>query len=274
MTPEDLLTALAKDRDVQVRWAVAYNREVPPALLAQLAADASDKVRVEVARSPMTPKGALVGLLQDKVVNVRVNVALNGNTPVAALRRLAGDSEGSVRKYARTALSQAEVLPDRIIYYYWSGTSPGGAIMHTDLRAFELDVTKQRLRLLPNTAHAPDPLLPHEEARILTLLGREPWQSPGDEQFKKIAAALKAWLLTRPPAVYNEPMAVGHEDGCAQSITLSYAGLKRTIGFHNRGGFRQDDPLLPPAEWRAFLDAVWGQRRFVPVESPLRRAYD
>ena len=263
--PGDLLMVLAKDREIEVRHAVACNRETPPALLAQLAADAAERVRAEVAYNPMTPKHALESLLQDKAVDVRVMLAQNGSTPVAVLRRLVGDPEASIQKLARNALSQAEAVPDRVIYYYWSGTGPGGAIMHTSLHTFELDVTKQRLRLLQKTAHAPEPMLPHQEARILTLLGREPWQSPGDEQFGKIAAVLKAWLLTRPPADYNEPMALGNEDGCTQSITLSYAGLNRRISFHHRGGFRQDDPLLPPTELRAFLDAVWGQRQLREV---------
>jgi len=52
-TPVAVLTRLAGDPDVRVRWGVALNRNIPTAVLARLAEDPSPEVREATANRLM-----------------------------------------------------------------------------------------------------------------------------------------------------------------------------------------------------------------------------
>ena len=70
-TPRDLLALLAKDTDVNVRFAVAENPNTPRDLLALLAKDANVYVRGGVAINIKTPRDLLALLAKDADTDVR-----------------------------------------------------------------------------------------------------------------------------------------------------------------------------------------------------------
>ena len=80
-TPPDILTQLAGDKDVYVRWGVAANPNTPPDTLVQLAGDKNTDVRWGVAENPNTPADTLVQLTGDKRERVSSAAWENTNLP-------------------------------------------------------------------------------------------------------------------------------------------------------------------------------------------------
>jgi len=126
-SPEDLLVALANDRDFNVRMAVVNNNSATPKVLASLAKlddlenttirilavnhlnvtpevlttfskDPAETVRSAVARNEDTPGDVLAELAKQPVV--RIAVAGNRNTPQEVLRYLADDSTDPLTREA------------------------------------------------------------------------------------------------------------------------------------------------------------------------------
>ena len=97
-TPLELLTALAADEDPSVRSMVAGNVNTPAELITVLATDESALVRWRVANNVNTPAGVLTVLATDWDKGVRGSVAGNVNTPIEGLTGLATDEDSSVRR--------------------------------------------------------------------------------------------------------------------------------------------------------------------------------
>lgn len=275
--PFELQSTLADDRDVGVRCALAVNPRTVPALLAKLAADSSGDVRATVARHAGIPKEALEKLADDKDIHVRYAVARNPNSPVGAMRRLATDADSSISEFAREAITLAETLPARVMYQDVS--------LRTRLRAWELDLPGRRIRRLDRDARPMEMATLHPGTSVEALLQRQPWDSPSDEEFARITAKLKAWLLSRPQAVYYRGGGLGRGEytehlamfypPSSQAWRLLSSGQRTVFVFHEpREGFREADPRRPPAEFKAFLDAVWGNRGSDPDSVPLRPDYE
>jgi len=91
------LTTLARDRNSDVRYSVAGNKNTPPAVLSILAGDKDKNVRSAVAFNTSTPEHVLKTLSCDDNECVRKGIASNSNTPVACLRQLSRDPSVSVR---------------------------------------------------------------------------------------------------------------------------------------------------------------------------------
>jgi len=146
--------------------------------------------------------------------------------------------------------------PQRVFYYAWSGVSPGAGFTFTSVRAFEIDLTGRRIRGLRQSASAPGPMLPHEEEKITGLLDARPWRTLSPDEVEGLRHFLVAWLKTDPPAVYDEPRGLGHEDGYVEQLTVYSEAGKRTTVINPRGGFSPDGKGSPPPEWREFLAAA------------------
>jgi len=159
-------------------------------------------------------------------------------------------------------------LPSRLVYYQFSGASYGAGFYLTGLSAFELDLENQRLRKLRRRARRPQPMLPHEEKEIVALLQQEKWEPLTEERFAPIKSAVLAWLWTRPPKVYNRAQGLGTEDGYAESIITFFGDKKHVTEFNPRMAFRPDDPLRPPPESDALIEAVMPEPRGIQPAIP------
>jgi hypothetical protein len=99
-------------------------------------------------------------------------------------------------------------------------------------------------------------MLPHAEKGIVALVEQEKWEPLSEERLAPIKRAVLAWLRTGPPKVYNRPQALGTEDGYAEVIITYFGREKNETTFNPRAGFRADDPLWPPPEYDALIEAV------------------
>jgi len=141
-------------------------------------------------------------------------------------------------------------------YKSWDGVSPGAGFMYTSLQFVELDLSKGRIRRIGKSASPPDPMLPNDDASIAKLVAQVPWIELTPGQADAYRKSIDAWLKTGPPPRYNNPMALGREDGQATSITVTWGRNTVTTSLNPRGGYRKGDPLLPPEEWKAMLDLL------------------
>lgn len=141
----------------------------------------------------------------------------------------------------------------------WSGISPGAGYYHTSLSAVELDLGKGRIRKLIKSASRPDAMLPHDDTDIAKLIADTPWRDLSKRQIARFQELIRAWLATSPPNTYNNPMALGHEDGHLSQLTISWDTNTVTTKINPRGGFSPNDPLRPPKEWQDLLDALYGR---------------
>lgn len=166
-------------------------------------------------------------------------------------------------KHARPESNLPSPEVSCLLYYRWSGTSPGAGFTHTSLAAIEVDLRSGRFRRITRTANAPQPMLPWERAAIGEFLHREEWQQLAPLRSKHLAALVATWLETAPPEKYVQPRGLGIEDGYVEQMAVEAGGRRAVVTVDPRGGYRPDDPLLPPPQWRAlvaFLDAIAGGR--------------
>ena len=107
----EVLALLAKDKDVDIRRAVARNEATPPEVLALLAKDRGENVMMDVIANRSTPPETLALLAKNKSFRVRSNVAKNQSTPPNVLASLAKDEDISVRlSVARNETTPPETL--------------------------------------------------------------------------------------------------------------------------------------------------------------------
>ncbi len=210
--PYELQAVLAEDKDTAVRKALAVNAHLAPAALAKLAADPSFEVRALAASHSTIPKATLGRMALDKDPGVRQSVAANPNAGIWELRRLAGDADGNVAAAAQGELTLAETLPARVVYY---GDNP-----HVRLRDFELELPERRIRRLDRNPRPSEAAMLRRGSR--ELLQREPWEALGDEELARIAARLKAWLLSRPPSTYYRGGGLGDRSDSGDYLVLFY----------------------------------------------------
>jgi len=123
-TPPEILTILARDENLNVRWRVARNPNTPPEILTILAQDKDEYVRWNVAQNPNTPPEILTTLARDEVSSVRRGVAQNPNTPPEILTILARDEDADVRcRVADNPNATREVIQTVRAYEFYE-TSP------------------------------------------------------------------------------------------------------------------------------------------------------
>lgn len=142
---------------------------------------------------------------------------------------------------------------NHLLYCRWSGLSPGAGFTRTQLTAWEVDFEARRIRGLVRTAQVPQPMLPYERTEIAALVEECAWKAVPPEDMQNLTAAVQAWLETAPPAMYNEPGSLGHEDGYFEELTVRMGSREHVSGINPRGGFSPADPLNPPPQWRALL---------------------
>ena len=112
-TPREVLIALAKDTEY-VRRGVARNPNTPREVLTALSRDKDEGVRYVVAKNPSTPPEVLIALAGHKDEYVLRGVAENPNTPpeaLAALAVLARDKD----EYVRRAVAQNPNTPREVL---------------------------------------------------------------------------------------------------------------------------------------------------------------
>jgi len=146
--------------------------------------------------------------------------------------------------------------PQRVFYCAWSGVSPGAGFTFTSLRTFEIDLVAGRIRGIQQTAGAPDPMLPHEEEKVVGLLDTRPWRVLSPDEIEELRHFIVAWLQTDPPATYDEGHNLGTEDGYAERLTVYFAQGRRTTRINPQAGHSPDGKGLPPTQWRELLAAA------------------
>ena len=92
-TPREVLTALSGDSWEYVRSFVARNPNTPREVLTALSGDANEYVRSFVAGNPNTPPEVLAALSKDKAQNIPNIIAKNPSTPPEVLIALAGHKD-------------------------------------------------------------------------------------------------------------------------------------------------------------------------------------
>lgn len=145
----------------------------------------------------------------------------------------------------------------RVVYYSWSGRSPGGGFTFTSLTATEVDFDTGRARGFYATAAAPDPMLPHARDEILQMLADRPWEELAPEQSERLVRLVHDWLATDPPETYNIPRGLGREDGHAEVMTVTMdSGGPHVTRANPRSGFSPSDPLAPPPQWGQLINGL------------------
>lgn len=96
-TPVHILSMLATDNNVEVRYELAKNPNTPIKVLAQLATDYKAWVRYDVGKNTNATANILSQLATDNDAGVRRNVASNPSTPIEILSKLATDNNHGVR---------------------------------------------------------------------------------------------------------------------------------------------------------------------------------
>jgi len=105
-----ILTMLAKDKDIEVRSVVAKNHASPADVLAALAKSKNDFVRENVAKNPSTASHVLSQLSKDDAKSVREKVAENPSTPIDVLSQLSRDDATDIRlQVARNPATSIEI---------------------------------------------------------------------------------------------------------------------------------------------------------------------
>ncbi|MFC2134160.1 hypothetical protein ACFLR4_01250 [Bacteroidota bacterium] len=150
----------------------------------------------------------------------------------------------------------ASILDYHVKYKSWSGVSPGAEFIHTILEFVELDLSKSRIRKFRESAGRPDPMLPYGDSAITKLIAQVPWIKLTPEQVNSFRESIHAWLNTNPPPEYNSPMTLGKEEVHVTRLTVSSGKKIHTTTLNPRGGYREDDPLNPPNEWRILLESL------------------
>ncbi len=155
--------------------------------------------------------------------------------------------------------SNCKAAPQYVLRYkQWSGVSPGNGFSRTSLIVVELDLSKGEMRKLWKSANHPAPMLPLDEAGIAKLIANVPWTDLSMENTAKFNSLIQAWLATKPPAVYNSPMALGREDGFLTELSVSLDTNIVTTTLNPRGGYSPQDPMRPTKEWQELIDSLLG----------------
>lgn len=94
------LRLLARHQRPGIRQSVASNRHTPEDLLAALAEDRDAAVRGEVAKNDSTPIAVLVALSGDPEARVRCWTVMNPALPDERVRALAADDDAQVARMA------------------------------------------------------------------------------------------------------------------------------------------------------------------------------
>ena len=93
----EMLRALAKDMDMDVRWAIAANNHTPPIIQMDLARSEHLKIRHRIAARSNVSQDVLSVLSKDKEIRVRLSVAANPATSAETLTSLAKDGNWQIR---------------------------------------------------------------------------------------------------------------------------------------------------------------------------------
>jgi hypothetical protein len=104
--PIELLFVLAKDADINVRIQVIKNPNCPFELLSVLATDVDKKIRSYVALTPKCPSELLSVLAKDENQDVRFQVVNNPNCPIELVSILAKDEDWRVSGTAQSILKE------------------------------------------------------------------------------------------------------------------------------------------------------------------------
>jgi hypothetical protein len=144
----------------------------------------------------------------------------------------------------------------RLTYKSWSGTSPGAGFTHTSLNFVELDLPNSKIRMIWKSATHPDPMLPYDDANIARLIEKSSWTQLAPEEASSLRGCIRAWLDTNPPATYNSPMQLGREDRYITSLSVTWGANTVSTTINPRSGYRKDDPLNPPEEWKVLLESL------------------
>ena len=147
--------------------------------------------------------------------------------------------------------------PDYILEYtVWTGTSPGAGFTRTSLKVIELDLPRSRIRHFWRIASAPSPMLPYSKVKIDRMIATLPWEKLKGEEVSHLKSLIKGWVETNPPKEYNKFMALGHEDGYVEKLSVSWSEKEVTTNINPRRGWSQDDPLRPPREWQDLIQKL------------------
>jgi hypothetical protein len=114
ISPE-LLHTLSREKDENIRGAVAKNPNTPREVLTALSGDSWDYVRSFVARNPNTPPEVLIALAGHKDEYVLRGVAENPNTPPEALAALAALSKPKDEYVRRGVARNPNTPPEALI---------------------------------------------------------------------------------------------------------------------------------------------------------------
>ncbi|MBN1391478.1 MAG: DUF2330 domain-containing protein [Sedimentisphaerales bacterium] len=107
----NMLRKYAKDKDEEVRQAVAENEFTPTDILTMLAMDNSEAIRRGVAQNISTPPKVLNKLCSDSSSNVQEAVASNISVTTEILKKLATNNNSNVRAaVAGNSRTQVDVL--------------------------------------------------------------------------------------------------------------------------------------------------------------------
>ncbi|HPR63350.1 MAG TPA: hypothetical protein PK014_03945 [Thermoanaerobaculia bacterium] len=143
----------------------------------------------------------------------------------------------------------------RIVYYTWTGVSPGAGYIHTSAMMIEADLSTREMRSIMKSASQPNPMLSSSVGIYRQELARREPAVLSVQETAKLRRLILAWLNTNPPPVYHQYRALGREDAMTEHIILHRPGEESiTVSIDPRKGFSPEDPMWPPPEWFALVD--------------------
>ena len=173
---------------------------------------------------------------------------------------------------------QQEVAPHRplrLLYYKWTGSSPGVGFLRTDVKAVEIDFTGDRVRSVVAFARAPGAMLPRRQAAILGQLSAQMWCVLPDSRADEIRRAAAAWLQTDPPKTCYTSRRTGREDGYTERLTLSTAVVECTVWVNPENTPVSRDACSPGPAYQRLIDALFPKTFLLrPSSAPWPRRRD
>ena len=276
----DLLRQLSKDKDKEIRIAVASNSYTPVEVLRELSRDTNEGVRMYLAKNTNTPVDILEKLSKDKNEYVRKFVASNSNCPIKILKYLADDREsgGTQRQVLLNPNCTEELLRYMFRKYYNS----------LDVRstlAYYADEIKTPKDILEQLAEDEDKDIRKEAQKRLGIYKkpsikgnlaeeiRNPYSSDLPEKIVYIRGSydlpVKVHLLGNVDKAYktlkNSTYGFGNPNGAFTDVYIQEAlnpkdkDIDCYVGYYGAEGFEEDDiyeELLDKNQYRKATSRV------------------
>jgi 3-methyladenine DNA glycosylase AlkC len=260
--PLELLRALSRNSDEEVRSAVACARHAPTAVLEALWNDPDAGVRSCVARNPRTPPQSIETLSTDPDAGVRCSVARNPKTPPQVLEAMSKDADQRVLAWVannpstpRTSMKALSRSPNPISPLSLAEDAATPAAV---LRELAVDRDKEVRLAVASNPGTPSDLLAvladDADSDIRRLAALNPFTPPA-----QIEKYLSNWVSAIRTAIHRERVDAPKGSG-VRAFTVGLFDLTRGLEWLSLFDYQPDNKALTKAsrskDWLTRLAAA------------------